>query len=79
MRRGGALIVLVLMVMRSTSGVMRVDRVNVQLIGYTLGFLQSVIGLHRWRWLHSRKVRKRLQSALISGTVTGLLGLAMWR
>lgn len=79
MRRGGALIVLVLMMMRSTSGVMSVDRVNVQLIGHALSFLQSVIGLHRRRWLHSRKMRKRLQSALISRTVTGLLRLAMWR
>lgn len=70
---------LVLMMMGGTGGVMRVDRVNVQLIGHALRFLQSVIGLYRRRWLHSCKVRERLQSALISRTITGLLDLAMWR
>lgn len=46
MRRGGALVVLVLMMMGGTGGVMRVNRIDVQLIGHALRFLQSVIGLH---------------------------------
>lgn len=46
MRRGGALVVLVLMMMGGAGGVVRVNRIDVQLIGHTLGFLQPVIGLH---------------------------------
>lgn len=79
MRGGGALVVLVLMMMmRGTGGrVMRVNRVHVQLIGHALGLLQPVIGLHRW--LHGREMREGLQSSLVTGAITGVLGLPMRR
>ena len=80
MRRGGALVVLILMMMRGSGGrVMRVDRVHVQLIGHALGLLEPVISLHRRRWLHGGEMREGLQSALIARAVTGLLGLPMRR
>lgn len=80
MRRGGALVVLILMMMRGAGGrVMRVDRVHVQLIGHALGLLEPVISLHRRRWLHGGEMREGLQSALIARAVTGLLGLPMRR
>lgn len=78
MRCGGALVVLVLMMMRGTGGrVMRVNRVHVQLIGHALGLLQPVIGLYRW--LHGREMREGLQSSLVTGAITGFLGLPMRR
>lgn len=71
---------MLILMMMGGAGMMRVvDRVDVQLIGHAVGFLQSVIGLHRRRWLHSREMRERLQSALISGTIAGLLDLTVWR
>lgn len=79
MRRGGALVVLILMMMWGAGArVMRVDRVDVQLIGDAVGLLQPVIRLHRRR-LHRREVREGLESALIGGTVTSILDRPMRR
>lgn len=77
MRRGGALVVLILMMMRGSGRVMRVNRVHVQLIGHALGLLQPVISLYRC--LHGREMRKGLQPTLVIGAITSFLGLPMRR
>lgn len=66
---------MLLVMVRGAGGVMRVDRVHVQLLGHALRLLQPVIALG----LHRREVRERLQPALVVRAVAGLLDLAMRR